>query len=81
LHSSLKELFRVFIYSKNVTHFRKRKLTTALRHEQLMTGGDPAPVQETDAVMAFMDTTNSNIDIEVDCPYDSTAVFEKESKY
>jgi len=46
-----------------------------------MTGGGPAPVQETDAVMAFMDATNSNIDIEVDCPYDSTAVFEKESKH
>jgi len=39
------------------------------------------PVQETDAVMAFMDVTNSNIDIEVDCSYDSTAVFEKESKH
>jgi len=46
-----------------------------------MTGGGPAPVQQTDAVMAFMDATNSNIDVEIDCPYDSTAIFEKESKH
>ncbi|KMQ89579.1 hypothetical protein RF55_10773 [Lasius niger] len=44
-----------------------------------MTGGDPAPVQQNDPVMEFMDATNSNIDVEIDCPYDSTAVFEKEN--
>jgi len=46
-----------------------------------MTGGGPAQVQETNAVMAFMDATSSNIDIEINCPYDSTAVFEKETKH
>ncbi|KMQ87412.1 hypothetical protein RF55_13313 [Lasius niger] len=57
---------------------RKRKLTTAIRHERLMTGGGPAPVQPNDPVIAFMDATNANIDIEIDCAFDSTAVYEKE---
>lgn len=38
-------------------------------------------MQQNDPVMEFMDATNSNIDVEIDCPYDSTAVFEKESKH
>lgn len=46
-----------------------------------MTGGGPAPVQPHDPVMEFLDETNANVDIEIDCPFDSTAVFEKECKY
>ncbi|XP_072764126.1 uncharacterized protein [Anoplolepis gracilipes] len=57
---------------------RKRKLNTTKRHERLMTGGGPASVQPNDPVMAFMDATNANLDVEIDCPFDSTAVFEKE---
>ncbi|XP_072752400.1 uncharacterized protein [Anoplolepis gracilipes] len=57
---------------------RKRKLNTTMRHERLMTGGGPPSVQPNDPVMAFMDATNANLDVEIDCPFDSTAVFEKE---
>lgn len=64
-----------------IDHFRKRKLTTAIRHEWLMTGGGPAPVQPNDPVIAFMVATNANIDIEINCAFDSTAVYEKECKY
>lgn len=46
-----------------------------------MTGGGPASVQFNDPVIAFMDATNANLDIEVNCTFDSTAVFEKECKY
>lgn len=46
-----------------------------------MTSGGPAPVQPNDPVMDFIDTTNANVDIEIDCPFDSTAVFEKECKH
>jgi len=43
-----------------------------------MTGGGPVPVQPNDPVMEFMDATNPNLDVEIDCTFDSTAVFEKE---
>ncbi|XP_018375210.1 PREDICTED: uncharacterized protein LOC108768976 [Trachymyrmex cornetzi] len=43
-----------------------------------MTGGGSAPVQPNDPVIEFMDATNPNLDVEIDCAYDSTAVFEKE---
>lgn len=46
-----------------------------------MTGGGPAPVELNDPVMAFMDATNPNLDVEIDCAFDSTAVFEKERKH
>jgi len=46
-----------------------------------MTGGGPAPaVQPNDPMMEFMDATNPNLDVEIDCTFDSTAVFEKECK-
>lgn len=45
-----------------------------------MTGRGPAPVKPNDSVMAFIDATTSNIDVEVPCSYDSTALFEKDSK-
>lgn len=70
--------YRLFYY---IINFRKRKLTTAMKHERLMTGGGPAPEQPNDPVMAFMDATNSNLDIDIDCPFDSTAVFEKECEH
>ncbi|XP_018367420.1 PREDICTED: uncharacterized protein LOC108763951 isoform X2 [Trachymyrmex cornetzi] len=57
---------------------RKRKLSTTFRHERLMTGGGPASVQPNDPVMEFMDATNQNLDVEIACAFDSTAVFEKE---
>ncbi|XP_077280418.1 myb/SANT-like DNA-binding domain-containing protein 3 [Temnothorax americanus] len=57
---------------------RKQKITTAIRHERLMTGGGLAPVQPKDPVIEFMDATNSNIDVKIDCKFDGTAVFEKE---
>lgn len=64
-----------------INHFRKQKLTTTIRHERLMTGGGPAAVQPNDPVMEFMDATNENLDVEIDCAFDSTAVFEKECKH
>jgi len=43
-----------------------------------MIDGGPVPVQQNDPVMEFMDAINPNLDI--DCTFDSTAVFEKECK-
>lgn len=31
--------------------------------------------------MEFMDATNANLDLEIDCSFDSTAFFEKECKH
>jgi len=46
-----------------------------------VTGGGPAAVQPNDPVMEFMDATNENLDVEIDCAFDSAAVFEKECKH
>jgi hypothetical protein len=46
-----------------------------------MTGGGPVPVESNDPVMDYMDPTNANLDVEVDCTSDSTAVFEKQCKH
>ncbi|KAK0158043.1 hypothetical protein PV327_011224 [Microctonus hyperodae] len=43
-----------------------------------MTGGGPAPVERADPIMDFIDETSGNIDVEIDCPFDSTAGFEKD---
>lgn len=42
-----------------------------------MTGGGPAPVQPNYPIIEFIDATNANVDIEIDCAFDSTAIFEK----
>ncbi|XP_072744904.1 uncharacterized protein [Anoplolepis gracilipes] len=55
---------------------KQRKLNTTMRHER--PGGGSASVQPNDPVMAFMDATNAKIDVEIDYPFDSIAVFEKE---
>lgn len=46
-----------------------------------MTGGGPPAKQLDDPVMDFMDAISSNVDTELDCPFDSTAAFEKECKH
>ncbi|XP_032673086.1 uncharacterized protein LOC116844987 [Odontomachus brunneus] len=43
-----------------------------------MTGGDVAPAIPIDPVMNFMDDATPSLDIEVPCPFDSTAQMEKE---
>ncbi|KAK0072052.1 hypothetical protein PV325_011946 [Microctonus aethiopoides] len=57
---------------------KKRKSTTIMKHQRLMTGGGPAPVERADPVMDFIDETTGNIDVEIHCPFDSTAGFEKD---
>lgn len=52
-----------------------------MKHQRLMTGGGPAPVERVDPVMDFMDGATGNIDVEIDCPFDSTAAFERDCKY
>lgn len=76
-------LFIIFGYLLSILiyHCRKRKLNTVIRHNRLMTGGGPALVQLNDPVMEFVDATHANLDVEINCPFDSTAVFEKECKY
>lgn len=64
-----------------MSYFRKRKSTTTIKHQRLMTGGGPAPVERADPVMDFIDETSGNIDVEIHCPFDSTAGFEKDCKY
>jgi len=43
-----------------------------------MTGGGCPPTSPNDPVMDFMDATTPNLDLEVECPFDSTAEFERE---
>ncbi|XP_011859160.1 PREDICTED: myb/SANT-like DNA-binding domain-containing protein 3 [Vollenhovia emeryi] len=57
---------------------KKRKLNTSIKVQRLMTGGGVSPAVPVDPVMDFMDATTPNLDIEVPCPFDSTAQFEKE---
>lgn len=52
-----------------------------MKHQRLMTGGGLAPVERADPVMDFIDETSGNIDVEIHCPFDSTAGFEKDCKY
>ncbi|XP_018367419.1 PREDICTED: uncharacterized protein LOC108763951 isoform X1 [Trachymyrmex cornetzi] len=68
----------LYTFLKYTSFLKKRKLSTTFRHERLMTGGGPASVQPNDPVMEFMDATNQNLDVEIACAFDSTAVFEKE---
>ncbi|CAG9840695.1 unnamed protein product [Diabrotica balteata] len=56
---------------------RKRKETTALRHSMLATGGGPLIKPERDGVLEFVEEAAPNIDVSIDCPFDSTAVCEK----
>lgn len=46
-----------------------------------MTGEGSPAVQPNDPVMEFMDATNENLAVEIDCAFDSTAIFEKECKH
>ncbi|XP_077277680.1 uncharacterized protein LOC143905895 [Temnothorax americanus] len=57
---------------------KKKKLNTSMKVQRLMTGGGVSPAVPVDPVMDFMDTVTPNLDIEVPCPFDSTAQFEKE---
>ncbi|XP_072377417.1 uncharacterized protein [Diabrotica undecimpunctata] len=59
---------------------RKRKETTALRHSMLATGGGPPIKPECDAVLELVEEAGPNIDVSIDCSFDSTAVFEKGQK-
>ncbi|XP_072401515.1 uncharacterized protein [Diabrotica undecimpunctata] len=56
---------------------RKRKETTALSHSMLATGGGFLIKPECDGVLEFVEEAVPNIDVSIDCPFDSTAVFEK----
>lgn len=49
-----------------------------MQHKRLMTGGGLAPIQSHDPVISFIDATNPNLDVEIDCTFDSTAVFQKD---
>ncbi|XP_032690276.1 uncharacterized protein LOC116853330 [Odontomachus brunneus] len=57
---------------------KKKKLNTSIKVQRLMTDGGVAPAIPVDPVMNFMDDATSNLDIEVPCPFDSTAQMEKE---
>ncbi|XP_032686572.1 myb/SANT-like DNA-binding domain-containing protein 3 isoform X2 [Odontomachus brunneus] len=59
---------------------KKKKLNTSIKVQRLMTGGSVAPAIPVDPVMNFMDDATPNLDIEVPCPFDSTAQMEKEYK-
>lgn len=56
---------------------RKRKETTALRHDMLATGGGPAKVMKSDPVLKFVSEAAGGLDVTVDCPWDSTHLFEQ----
>lgn len=43
-----------------------------------MTGGGNPSTIPNDPVMDFMDAATPNLDLEVQCPFDSTTEFEKE---
>lgn len=51
-----------------------------MKVQRLMTGGGVSPAVSVDPVMDFMDATTSNLDLEISCPFDSTAQFENECK-
>jgi len=67
------DLFNIFL--------RKKKLNTTLKVQRLMTGGGCPSTILNDPVMNVMDAATPNLDVEVFCPFDSTAVFEKECTY
>ncbi|XP_018367899.1 PREDICTED: uncharacterized protein LOC108764258, partial [Trachymyrmex cornetzi] len=57
---------------------KKKKLNTSMKVQRLMTGGGVSPAVSVDPVMDFMDATTPNLDLEISCPFDSTAQFENE---
>ncbi|XP_023310541.1 uncharacterized protein LOC111691640 [Anoplophora glabripennis] len=55
---------------------RKRKISTEMRHERLLTGGGPPMKKSVDPVLEFVDIIAPNADVQLECSWDSTSVFE-----
>lgn len=55
-------------------YFRKKKFNTSIKVQRLLTGGGVPPKMPDDPIMNFMNSVSPNLDTEVSCSFDSTAI-------